>query len=177
MRTTPIILTAAILGTYCLPGESAAASTVAAEHGSSVTRKYRLYHSFGASGTNEDDDFVERGIVTLSSSDPATEALTAAVAVVEGADGSLPAERVDEMVAGGGMYRIRAVEDGGGGATAMASVPGCDVRRANFRCVFHDRPRAISSFRGKLGMRIFPSPSGCRQGYDWIVSAHMPVWI
>jgi len=48
------------------------------------------------------------------------------------AAGCVVPSAVDDMVASNSMYTIQVVDDATGQA-AMASVPGCDVRRANFR--------------------------------------------
>lgn len=92
--------------------------------GPSVSRNYKLYHSLGSG------NFIERGVVTLSSPDASKEKLSA---TVEHSDDCLSPKDVDAMVQDGKMYSVRVVDEQGGGSVAMASVPGCDVRRANFR--------------------------------------------
>jgi hypothetical protein len=41
---------------------------------------------------------------------------------------------IDEIIANNGYYKVR-VQDDTTGASVLASVPGCDVKRANFRYV------------------------------------------
>lgn len=92
--------------------------------GPGVSRTYKLYHSLGSG------QFVERSVVTLSSPDASKEQLSASV---EHSDDCISPKEVDAMVQDGKMYSIRVVDEQGGGSVAMASVPGCDLRRANFR--------------------------------------------
>ena len=45
-------------------------------------------------------------------------------------------EEMDAVVSSGGFYKVKVVDEESG-ASSLASVPGCDVRRANFRYVHH----------------------------------------
>mmetsp|Transcript_26566 Transcript_26566/g.76724 ORF Transcript_26566/g.76724 Transcript_26566/m.76724 type:complete len:317 (+) Transcript_26566:155-1105(+) len=105
-------------------------------------RTYKVYHRLGAAAAG---GFSERGSIVLStdastgdgdgngtntaSTSASASALT--VTATNAADCVIPSA-VDDMVASNSMYTIQVVDDATGQA-ATASVPGCDVRRANFR--------------------------------------------
>eukprot|EP00566_Odontella_aurita_P015788 CAMPEP_0113529738 /NCGR_PEP_ID=MMETSP0015_2-20120614/2556_1 /TAXON_ID=2838 /ORGANISM="Odontella" /LENGTH=278 /DNA_ID=CAMNT_0000428393 /DNA_START=148 /DNA_END=984 /DNA_ORIENTATION=- /assembly_acc=CAM_ASM_000160 len=89
-----------------------------------ISRTYKIYHSLGSG------NFVERGVITLSTPDASKEKLKA---TVDHSNDCMSPKEIDDMVQDGKMYSIRVVDESGGGSAAMASVPGCDLRRANFR--------------------------------------------
>lgn len=127
-------ISAAALIFICLA--SPASTTAAAAN----QRTYKVYHRLGSG-----DDFAERGSVVLAvssggeSEDNGTQAgsspaggadqLTATATNAE--DCIVPAA-VDDMISSGSMYTVKVVDEATG-QSATASVPGCDVRRANFR--------------------------------------------
>jgi len=91
-----------------------------------VSKTYQLYHSFDSSV----DSFSPRGSITLSATSTSSNGIEASVVNL---DDSLETDIVNRAVeAGGGFYRIKVVEEESG-RSALASVPACEVRRANFR--------------------------------------------
>jgi hypothetical protein len=101
-------------------------------------RIYTVYHRLGA--TAAAGGFTERGSIVLSADASTSDgdgdgapkaALALSIAATNAADCIDPAA-VDDMIASHSMYTIQVVDEATGQA-AMASVPGCDVRRANFR--------------------------------------------
>lgn len=89
-----------------------------------MSKTYQLYHSFDPSA-----DFSPRGSITLAS----TVTSNGITASVENIDGSVNKDIADRIVEeGNGFYRIKVV-DAVTGRSALASVPACEVRRANFR--------------------------------------------
>lgn len=100
-------------------------------------RTYTVYHRLGAAVGG----FSERGSIVLStdantgdgdSNDTNSASASALTVTATNAAGCVVPSAVDDMVASNSMYTIQVVDDATGQA-AMASVPGCDVRRANFR--------------------------------------------
>lgn len=100
-------------------------------------RTYTVYHRLGAAAGG----FSERGSIVLStdantgdgdSNDTNSASASALTVTATNAAGCVVPSAVDDMVASTSMYTIQVVDDATGQA-AMASVPGCDVRRANFR--------------------------------------------
>ena len=100
-------------------------------------RTYTVYHRLGAAAGG----FSERGSIVLStdaitgdgdSNDTNSGPASALTVTATNAAGCVVPSAVDDMVASNSMYTIQVVDDATGQA-AMASVPGCDVRRANFR--------------------------------------------
>ena len=104
-------------------------------------RTYTVYHRLGAAAGG----FSERGSIVLSTdantgdgdsndtnSASASASASALTVTATNAAGCVVPSAVDDMVASTSMYTIQVVDDATGQA-AMASVPGCDVRRANFR--------------------------------------------
>lgn len=101
-------------------------------------RTYTVYHRLGAAAAG---GFSERGSIVLStdantgdgdSNDTNSGSASALTVTATNAAGCVVPSAVDDMVASNSMYTIQVVDDATGQA-AMASVPGCDVRRANFR--------------------------------------------
>jgi len=92
-----------------------------------VSKTYQLYHSFDSSA----DSFSPRGSITLSAD--STSSSNGIEASVINLEDSLEADIVNRIVEeGGGFYRIKVVEEESG-RSALASVPACEIRRANFR--------------------------------------------
>lgn len=92
-----------------------------------VSKTYQLYHSFDSSA----DSFSPRGSITLSAD--STTSSNGIEASVINLEDSLEADIVNRIVEeGGGFYRIKVVEEESG-RSALASVPACEIRRANFR--------------------------------------------
>jgi len=102
-------------------------------------RTYTVYHRLGAAAGG----FSERGSIVLSTdantgdgdsndTNSASASASALTVTATNAAGCVVPSAVDDMVASTSMYTIQVVDDATGQA-AMASVPGCDVRRANFR--------------------------------------------
>ena len=100
-------------------------------------RTYTVYHRLGVAAGG----FSERGSIVLStdantgdgdSNDTNSASASALTVTATNAAGCVVPSAVDDMVASTSMYTIQVVDDATGQA-AMASVPGCDVRRANFR--------------------------------------------
>jgi len=104
-------------------------------------RTYTVYHRLGVAAGG----FSERGSIVLSTdantgdgdsndtnSASASASASALTVTATNAAGCVVPSAVDDMVASNSMYTVQVVDDATGQA-AMASVPGCDVRRANFR--------------------------------------------
>ena len=102
-------------------------------------RTYTVYHRLGAAAGG----FSERGSIVLSTdantgdgdsndTNSASASASALTVTATNAAGCVVPSAVDDMVASNSMYTVQVVDDATGQA-AMASVPGCDVRRANFR--------------------------------------------
>jgi len=92
----------------------------------STTRTYKIYHSV----QHDDAVFTPRGEITLSPSSTGTEL----EAEMKHDDDCLVSIRdeIDMLVTVGGLYRIKLVDEETG-RSAIASVPSCEIRRANFR--------------------------------------------
>lgn len=105
-------------------------------------RIYKVYHRLGSGG-----EFTERGSVVLSAGgggdsgdggndENGTSSSTGGdaplTATATNSEDCLVPSAVDEMISTGSMYTIRVVDETTG-QSATASVPGCGVRRANFR--------------------------------------------
>jgi len=102
-----------------------AQSATSTENTPTPLKTFQIYHAFR---TNE---FKPRGTIQLTTS---TED-GSVVASVHGQEGSLDKavfEEMDAVVSSGGFYKVKVVDEESG-ASSLASVPGCDVRRANFR--------------------------------------------
>jgi len=98
-------------------------STIAGD----VSKTYQLYHSFDSSA----DSFSPRGSITLSAT--ATSSSNGVEASVVNLEDSIETDVMNRIVEeGGGFYRIKVVEEESG-RSALASVPACEIRRANFR--------------------------------------------
>ena len=104
-------------------------------------RTYTVYHRLGVAAGG----FSERGSIVLSTdantgdgdsndtkSASASASASALTVTATNAAGCVVPSAVDDMVASNSMYTVQVVDDATGQA-AMASVPGCDVRLANFR--------------------------------------------
>lgn len=104
-------------------------------------RTFKVYHRLG--GTDA-VSFSERGTIVLSTDastddgddangNGTTKGASSALSITAtNADNCIDPAAVDDMIASRSMYTIQVVDDATGQA-AMASVPGCDVRRASFR--------------------------------------------
>ena len=100
-----------------------------------VLKTYKIYHSLGSK-----DTFIPRGAIELTSpttsSENQKETSKTIVASVQQEENCLvnAAEEIDSLVSSGNFYRIKIVDEETG-QSVLASVPGCDFRRSNFRCV------------------------------------------
>ena len=133
------------LSTLCLlftrlssaEGQEATTTTATATTTSpTAQRTYKIYHSLG-----KEKNFVPRGTITFStessseSSDDnkGTGSLTTVVENDASCFGEGALQSFDELVSQGGYYSIKVVDEENGGQSVLASVPGCEVKRANFR--------------------------------------------
>jgi hypothetical protein len=95
-------------------------------------RTWTLYHSLdpklGAAG------FTKRGVVTLTSSDDATDGLQLTVENDE--EAALEALSISQMMESG-WYQLQLVEEGSPSSVVpvQTTIPACQLRRANFRYV------------------------------------------
>lgn len=92
-----------------------------------VQKRFKLYHSFA-----QDKPFHPRGTITFSARADTNEITT----VIENDESCLSAnilQDVDELISNGEFYRIKVVDEENHGQSVLASVPGCEVKRANFR--------------------------------------------
>jgi len=85
-----------------------------------LTKSFSLYHSLDGGS-----DFQRRGSITLTSTPTGIETK------VEEDESCLDITLINSMVSEGGLYRLKVVDQDG--STTLTSVPGCNLRRANFR--------------------------------------------
>lgn len=107
-------------------------------------KTFQIYHSFG-----QNKPFLPRGTITLSTTtDTATDSTNSSdettsnnkdnsdiITTVENNDDCLGVNAIqdmDELVSNNGFYRIKIVDEENENSI-LASVPGCEVKRANFR--------------------------------------------
>ncbi len=105
-------------------------------------KTFQIYHSFG-----QNKPFLPRGTITLSTtaSDDSTNSSdetssnskdnNGIITTVENNDDCLGVNAIqymDELVSNNGFYRIKIVDEENE-KSILGSVPGCEVRRANFR--------------------------------------------
>lgn len=95
-----------------------------------VLKTYKIYHS---TDSGPSDTFSPRGTIRLSTP-PTGSDDEGIVASVEHEENCLSdaAEQIDALVSSEGFYRIKLVDEDNG-RSVLASVPGCDFRRSNFR--------------------------------------------
>lgn len=111
--------------------EATTTTSNAATNSSTAQRTYKIYHSFG-----QKKGFVPRGTITLStesSSDSDKGSLTTVVENDADCFGEGALQDFDELVTQSGYYSIKVVDEENNGQSVLASVPGCEVKRANFR--------------------------------------------
>lgn len=136
MRRLSLLIVAVLLSTATSSLHNVQKEGESANHRVKV---YKLYHDWKG-----DNSFTERGMIILEVASDATRnestartklgqatALPGLAAKVTNIDNCINVRAMDDLVQIGGMYRIKAVDEGGN--TALASVPACSVRRANFR--------------------------------------------
>ena len=132
--TLSIALTSATIA------QGTATATATNDNATAITaqKTFKIYHSLGLT-----KPFLPRGTITFSTeSNVDTDGGTASNAnintVVENDESCLgenALQGMDELVSEGGFYRIKIVDEENDGKSVLASVPGCEVKRANFRYV------------------------------------------
>mmetsp|Transcript_4184 Transcript_4184/g.4746 ORF Transcript_4184/g.4746 Transcript_4184/m.4746 type:complete len:325 (-) Transcript_4184:169-1143(-) len=106
-------------------------------------KSFKIYHSLG-----ETKPFVSRGTIrlsTTSSSDSSKKESTSTTANTSTSSGIVAtiehesdcltniSQDMDDLISNNGFYRIKIVDNDDESKSVLASVPGCEVRRANFR--------------------------------------------
>ena len=97
-----------------------------------TSKTFKIYHSLGQS-----KPFIPRGTITISTSN--NEGTITTIENDQSCLGPNALKDMDDLVSEDGFYRIKVVDevgssfDSGSEKSVLASVPGCEVRRANFR--------------------------------------------
>lgn len=120
--------------------QETAIATATNDNATAITaqKTFKIYHSLG-----QTKPFLPRGTITFSTesnvdADAGTDSNVNINTVVENDESCLgenALQDMDELVSEGGFYRIKIVDEENNGKSVLASVPGCEVKRANFRYV------------------------------------------
>mmetsp|Transcript_19575 Transcript_19575/g.24689 ORF Transcript_19575/g.24689 Transcript_19575/m.24689 type:complete len:343 (+) Transcript_19575:176-1204(+) len=121
------------LSSFFADAQEAAPTTTTA----TAQKTFKIYHSLGQS-----KPFIPRGTIILSTSDGVSSGDGEVTTTIENDQDCLgpnALQDMDDLVSEDGFYRIKIVDeqgasvDSGRERSILASVPGCEVRRANFR--------------------------------------------
>lgn len=101
-----------------------------------TSKSFKVYHSLG-----QNKPFLPRGTITFSTGGGVEDetsvnddnSITATVENEQNCLGENALQDIDDLVSNNGFYRIKVVDEENGSQSVLASVLGCEVKRANFR--------------------------------------------
>lgn len=130
LRSVSLFLALVLISLLASSTQTSAEETTV-EEAIKPVKTFQVYHSLG-----QTRPFVPRGTIKFTVE---KEGLVSTIENDHSCLGGSALEEMDALVSEGGYYRIKIVDEegNGSGGSVMASVPGCEVRRSNFRSVLY----------------------------------------